>query len=68
MNWEERQGSLKEDEMDAEFMSYWRRRFSVTLQKCNSKVVLRKVSPNRLMEDDVVSRDRYIQCFIHLNS
>ena len=38
--------------------------------KCNSKVVLRKVSKlsklstSRLIED-VVSRNRYIQCFTH---
>ena len=42
--------------------------FFVTLQKCNSKVILRKVSKlstNRLMKDNVVSRDRYVQCFTH---
>ena len=44
--------------VDADFISYCRQRFSVTLQNCNSKVVLRKVSKlstNRLTEDNVVA-------------
>ena len=27
-----------------EFLNYWRRRFSVSLQRCNAKVVLKKIS------------------------
>ena len=27
-----------------EFLNYWRRRFSVSLQRCNTKVVLKKIS------------------------
>ena len=52
-------GCIEERRVDAEFISYWQRLFSVTLQECNSKAVLRKVSKlltNRLMEDNVVSR------------
>ena len=26
------------------FMSYWRKRFSIILQRCNAKVILRKLS------------------------
>ena len=40
---ERKAGLIEGRRVDAEFMPYWRRRFSVTLQKCNGKVVLRKV-------------------------
>ena len=62
-------GLIEGRRVDAEFMSYWRRRFSVTLQKCNSKVVLIKVSrlsTNRLMEDNVVSRDSFSASHIEI--
>ena len=46
------------------FMSYWRKRFSTILQKCNAKVILRKLSklsPNhgdldRLFDFDIQSQ------------
>ena len=51
-----------------EFKTFWRKRLSITLQKCNSRVILRKLSRlsvRSLGDDSVLGVDRDIQCFTH---
>ena len=53
---------------EAAFRSYWRRRFSVIIQKCNSRVVLRKLSRlslNCLDGQDKLEMDKAIHSSIH---
>ena len=53
---------------EAAFRSYWRRRFSVIIQKCNSRVVLRKLSRlslNFLDGQDKLEMDKAIHSSIH---
>ena len=52
---------------EADFCRYWRRRFSVSLQKCNSRVIFKKLSClSQLRQDqDHDISDRDIHSSIH---
>ena len=64
-----KQASSINGRSDTQFQNYWQKHFSVTLQRCNSRVVSRKVSKitmNRLpRDDDIAVRDNDIQCFTY---
>ena len=50
-----------------EFLNYWRRRFSVSLQRCNAKVVLKKISRLSCGENEECRLfDRDINISVHL--
>ena len=49
-----------------QFKSHWRKRLSIILQKCNARVLLKKLS--RLSCDNIVADDLFdfdIQCQVH---
>ena len=53
---------------EVEFKNYWRRRMSIILQKCNSRVILRKLSRlsvYRLDNENILAIDKDIQSSIH---
>ena len=48
-----------------EFLTYWRRRFSVTLQKSIARVILRKLDTLTVACEEIAKECRDIQLYLH---
>ena len=65
-NWAEKSKSVGDAKSAAEFITDWRRRLSVLLQNCNSKVILKKIARLSQGHSEMDKfRDRSVQFTIH---